>query len=460
MRNVENMGKLKHGYYSEAVEKISSELRGLREKMKRVPKNERKSIQDDIAAKKAEMTEMKETELAEMAKVVGSGKAKFKISLKEIKEHDTFVTDDINALIISQIIKQELRRYYKLEPANRDMIIEQLIGLLDNPMPKTIIRADICHFFESIPQDRIIKKLAEDGYLSKRTLKYLKGMLFRCNELQGNSERTGIPRGLAFSSYLSELYMKTVDAAIQKMKGIYFYKRYVDDIIIIANPSKATVEEYWQAVSNLLKEKSLDLHEDSKKKYMAVFDGATEQKPFDYLGYMFSYASDRLSVGMAEKKYSKYIILIDAIFDIYSRCANYRKGKEKPIGSRQMRNDALHQLIARIRTLTSNGYLSGRKNYVSTGIYYSNKYVTDFGQLTALDRYLASKIDDGRSFCPPASLFNYSTGNGYNENMEHIRQYLHRFTFMSGFRERRVYKKGHYSRTLIDLQHIYHSRLQ
>lgn len=38
MRNVENMGKLKHGYYSEAVEKISSELRGLRKEMKKTQK--------------------------------------------------------------------------------------------------------------------------------------------------------------------------------------------------------------------------------------------------------------------------------------------------------------------------------------------------------------------------------------------------------------------------------------
>lgn len=457
MRNIENMGKLKDGYYSPEIMIMSKELLRLRKEMKELPANERKVKADEISDMKADMTEKKRIELEEIAKQIGNGKAFYSIKTIEIKGHDTFVADNINAVIISQIIKQELRRSYKIEPSNMDMIIEQIISLLDNPMPKIIIRADIRHFFESIPQESLIVKLAEDGYMSKRTLKYLKGMLFRCNYMTNNADAIGVPRGLAFSSYLSELYMKPVDAAISKMDGVYFYTRYVDDIIIVADPTKAKMGEYWDKVDALLKSKQLQLHNDSEKKYMAVLNEETDHIHFDYLGYRLIYESGRLSVEMSEKRFTKYLILTDALFEIYSKCSHYRTGKN---GNRKnMRRDALYQLISRVRTLTSNGYLSGRKNYVSTGIYYSNKYITSFRQLDYLDKYLASKIDDERSFCPPSNLFNYGKGNGYAENMQHIRDFLHQFTFSSGFHERRVYKKGYFSRTMMDLQHIYYSRI-
>ena len=456
MRNIENMGKLKDGYYSPEIQEMSKELLRLRKEMKGMPIKERTDIADVISDMKSEMTEKKRIEIEETAKEIGNGNADYSITVTKIKGHDTFIANDLNAVIISQIIKQELRRSYKIEPSNMDMIIEQIISLIDNPMPKIIIRADICHFFESIPQKSLINKLAEDGFISRRTLKYLKGILFKCNDLTKNDSAIGVPRGLAFSSYLSELYMKTVDAAISKMDGVYFYTRYVDDIIIVADPSKAKMEEYWDNVDALLKNRHLQLHNDSEKKFMAVLCEGTAHIHFDYLGYRFIYESGSLFVEMSEKRFTKYQILTDAIFDIYSKCSHYRTGKD---GNRKkMRRDALHQLITRIRTLTSNGYLSGRKNYVSAGIYYSNKYITRYGQLEYLDKYLASKIDDENSFCPPSNLFNYGQGNGYAENIQHIRDFLHQFTFSSGFHERRVYKKGYFSRTLMDLQHIYYSR--
>ena len=188
MKSVERMGKLKREYYSEEVMNLSMELRNLRRDTKKKAKGKRTENLLKIEEIREEMTMLKENLLKEKILEIGSGKARYLISQKEIRGHETFVADDINALVISQIIKQELRRSYKLYPANMDMIIEQIKGLLDNPMPKVIIRADIQHFFESIPQKTLIQKLTDDGYISRCTLKYLKGMLFRCNEMQENIE--------------------------------------------------------------------------------------------------------------------------------------------------------------------------------------------------------------------------------------------------------------------------------
>ena len=273
-----------------------------------------------------------------------------------------------------------------------------------------------------------------------------------------NIEELGIPRGLAFSSYLAELYMMPIDTAIRKLDGVYYYKRYVDDIILIADPSKITDKEYWEQLCDILHTKSLMLHENSKKKYLAVFDKNTEEEKFDYLGYNFSYSKGDLKIGMSEKRFNKYLILINAIFEIYGQCASYRTGKNKGAGERKTRKDALHQLFARLKVLTANGFLSGRKNYVPTGIYYSNKFLTDFSQLDFLDRYLSATISDPKSFCPPVNLFNYGNGNGYDENLTQIKRRLHEFSFKAGFRERKICKREYFNRTMLDLQRIYYSK--
>lgn len=459
MKNVENKGKLKKGFYSGEVESLSKKIKKKVSETRQKPKSERVSDLYEIAEEREKMAEMKETELMQRCKDIESGKAKFNIKEKEIKGHDALVAGDITTYLVCQIIKQELRRSYKLYPSNLNSIIEQVIALLDNPMPKLLIRADVCSFFESIPQDKLMEKLSEDGYVSKRTLKYLKGMLFTCNEICENKERTGVPRGLSFSSYLSELYMKPVDQEIRSIEGIYFYKRFVDDIIIVADPALSSANEYWDKIDHILRAQSLQLHEDSKKKYLEKLDHSTVNAQFEYLGYHFTYSEGKLSIDISEKRYNKLLTLIDAIFEIYAQCSHYRKGKEKPEGERNnMRRDSLHQLISRIKTITSNGFLSGRKNFVSSGIYYSNKYITDLRKLEQLDEYLHSKIDDRNSFCPPSCLFNYGEGNGHEENIAKLRDYLHQFSFVSGFKERKVFRKGYYSRTLMDLQHIYYSR--
>ena len=150
-----------------------------------------------------------------------------------------------------------------------------------------------------------------------------------------------------------------------------------------------------------------------------------------------------LNLGLSQKRYFKYQILLDSIFDIYNKCSHYRKPKSRPIedGKCKYENrDALHQLIDRLDVLTSNGLLSGRKNFVTTGIYYSNKYITDFNQLKHLDIYLHQKID-----------------NGHDKNVFLIKQKLHSFSFVKGYEERKLHKNARFGHVLLELRHIYHA---
>ena len=428
MKGEEKRGKLRADFYSSEVKEISRVLKSLRSQLRSSPKEERDSLQQDIQDLKYEMDERKKEELKQKALEINRGKAKLKIKSLTIKGHGAFASNNLDTVLVSQIVKLELKRCYRLYPANRDVIIEQIKGLLNNGMSKIVIRADICSFFESIPQQGLVSKLADDGFVSKKTVKYLKGLFYAYNDKADNKEGMGLPRGLSFSSHLAELFMRPIDEKIKQTEGVYYYKRYVDDILIVADPAKGDKEHYWNVVNGVFKESGLALHNDSEKKYIACWDGTTTEKEFDYLGYKFVYRKGKLDVCLSQKRYQKYKTLIDAIFEIYAQCSHYRRrvdtrGQEVP------RRDALHQLFDRLETLTSNGLLSGRKNFVATGVYYSNKHLTNLKQLEDLDAYLAKTIDSKETFCPPANLFDYGKDNGYEKNVDLIVSKLHDFSF-------------------------------
>ena len=455
VKEEEKKGKLKKNYFSDSVIKLSSFLKQKRKEFRSIPKIKRKDCQNEIDEIKEELDSMKKSEISECAKVIFSGKAQVNIKKTIIKDHEVFVASDLNSMIISQLIKLELRRSYRLRPANRDMIIDQIKALLDNPMPKVVIRADIQSFFESISQEKIIKKLADDNFISNRSLKYLRKFMYEYNISKNSHTELGVPRGLAFSSYMAELYLNQIDKEIKYVEGVYFYKRYVDDIIIVADPKMFSAENYWELVNSIFENNSLSLHNISPKKYIQIFDQTTNNAEFEYLGYHFSYSEGRLKIGLSSKRYCKYKTLIDIVFENYKRSSNYRKGKNSGTCRHKLRRDALSLLFKRLKIITSNGILSGRKNYVATGIYYSNKFITDFSQLELLDKYLYEKITNKDCFNPSRKLFNYGAQNNYDKNIQIIKQKLGSFSFIEGFKSRKLHKSSMYSKILSDLQKMY-----
>lgn len=146
MKGEEKRGKLRADFYSSEVKEISRVLKLLRSQLRSSPKEERDSLQQDIQDLKYEMDERKKEELKQKALEISRGKAKLEIKSLTIKGHRAFASNNLDTVLVSQIVKLELKRCYRLYPANRDVIIEQIKGLLDNGMSKIVIRADIRSF--------------------------------------------------------------------------------------------------------------------------------------------------------------------------------------------------------------------------------------------------------------------------------------------------------------------------
>lgn len=383
---------------------------------------------------------------------ISKGKHRIEVKVQPINGKEIFITKENESMVISKIISQELARRYRVKPADRNTIIEGLIAILNNPMPKIVIRADVKDFYESIPQNKLMTKLKKDGFTSKRTIKYLESFLYQYDLIKKNG--IGIPRGLSFSAYLSEIYLTSIDKIIGQISGIYFYKRYVDDIVIVANPQIKSVKDYWKELNDSFTAYELELHHDSSKRYMSILNAQSKDEHFEYLGYKFLYDKGLLRVLLSDHRIKKYEDTISALFDAYSRSASSRKYK-KTKDDADRRRDALRVLMDRLRVLTSNGLLSGRNSFVATGIYYTNKYLTDCSQLQQLDKYLCDVINNEKKFSPPKSLFNYGTTNGYNYHLKMIRKKLQEFSFEKGFRSRILNKNQKYSKTLCAIRRVY-----
>lgn len=182
-------------------------------------------------------------------------------------------------------LNDNLARVYDVRQANRSEIIEQVICLMREIIPFFVIKLDIKSFYESIYRRELISRITEDSSLSYRSRQHL-------NLLLGTRKyfnQRGLPRGLGVSATLAELYMKDFDAKVSNLPGIYFYSRYVDDIIIFCyKESDEIIDSASEALPPGLvfnPHKTAQFEFDKKGKCISKHP----DRQFNYLGYNFNF---------------------------------------------------------------------------------------------------------------------------------------------------------------------------
>ena len=421
-------------------------------------KEEREIIKEQIEEKRREYAARRDEEIVVVYNKILHREFEYSLKPVSVKGKEAYTTNNMETLLVSKFLMLELKRSYKVRPANRNDIVEELYALLDGPMPKLVVRADISHFFESIPQDGLVSKLTGDAFISHNSVKSLRSLLYQYNDLVGNRQQhIGIPRGLCFSSYLSEIYMRDFDADIRNLEGVYFYKRYVDDIVIIANPSLISAKDCWKNLQEALNRKGLRLTENKSKLLAKVFSPRSHAPQIlNYLGYQFRYYNGHADILLTADKVSRYKDSIRLIFEKYKEIGNYcarRSGNR----NNTPKTDATLQFMHRLNAITANGCLDGRKNYVRVGIYYSNKFLTSISQLQDLDDYIKSCLDDPVFFNPPQNVFQYGYADSHERCIAAMKEkILSEYSFKRGFVERRMYRWKDYKQILKQIQNIYY----
>lgn len=422
-------------------------------------KKEEKTIIDDLENKKlGEIKRYAEALLREMR----AKKLIPKIDDFLLFDKTTFKAGDFKSKVVEQLVKEDIAKHYKRIPADRNTIIEQLKGLLGNRLPKYIIRADIKSFYESVPMDRLLKKLEEDGYVAAITMWYLRLIAQRV-KAEGID---GVPRGLAFSAYLTEIYLQRIDDDIKKLPYLYFYQRYVDDMVLLFSVGKSVHWPYfskelgihWTNLKEIIDNEKLALHEEGDKKSL-IYSGVSNDNEFDYLGYKFIINKGKLTVRLSSYRLDKYKNKISSIIKHYNKRAHDNEslaGIQKPLPRgvrRRKREQPLRRLFGQLSALTGNGMLKGPKSNILTGIYYSNRHLTSLEDLENLDQYLAKKIKS--SLRLPNNLFRYSEESKPEETRKRIKEMMiSKWSFVKGFNGRRFCNSSSYFNRLNQIKKL------
>ncbi len=94
-----------------------------------------------------------------------------------------------------------------------------------------LYRLDVRSFYESFNQGYIFKKIDDVTGVDVRSKQLLKEFMYEFYVSGGK----GVPRGLSISSFLSDYLMHEFDELIRNLPNVFYYARYVDDIILITD---------------------------------------------------------------------------------------------------------------------------------------------------------------------------------------------------------------------------------
>lgn len=297
---------------------------------------------------------------------IDKGKYQFKIKILRdlyLNDHPKGSAEFLCQDLVLRKLYSNIKRIYGIKQSNRNMIVKQMISLLNEGPEKWIIRLDIRHFYESIDRNRLVERFIEDGRLNYQSITLLRN-LFTHPVI---ATKNGLPRGLSISSVMSELYMKYFDLDIRRMEGVFYYARFVDDIIVFCNSQK-TQENVWVKIPKMLDCMGLQLN--SSKSYKWNDQQSTIK--LVYLGYTFiPRGKNNLEVAIAEKKVNAIKTRITKSFVRFAKDGNF-----------DMLKNRIKFLTGNITLFTPSTLLP-----IKIGIYFNYKFATDRVALYELDKY-------------------------------------------------------------------------
>lgn len=310
--------------------------------------------------------------------------------------------------LVLRKLNDNISRIYQDKQANRRLIIKQLTSLLEETAPFWVLKTDIKSFYESINRKYLFQKFKDDTILS-----YHSSLLI--DEIDKFLEKqlvTGLPRGVNISATLSEIYLRKFDQSIKQTTSVYYYARFVDDILIFCT-SKMAAEKIRDNL-NFILPKGLT----KNKSKTNIFNGnsISTDTPLIYLGYKFWIGEKEgkkiLNISISDNKVKRIKTKIAKSFFNYLKTRNFEL------------------LRKRIKFLTGNYSVrtSVKTNDLLAGIYYNYPSINRTEVLCDLNIYyrkllcaskgkLGSKIKEAIDASQLEVLKQYSFKSGFQKKM-------------------------------------------
>lgn len=284
----------------------------------------------------------------------------------------------------------------KVRTTDRDSIVANVEALLAEGIQYRVFRLDIKSFYESISTIEILDRIDSIKLLSLPTKRQVLEIL----ETYHASGHKGLPRGLSLSSTISELILLDFDKSISAHHEVFFFSRYVDDMIIITsgNENRRKFIKWIKSIlpdglelndkKQLIRERARIVKEKSAPPLLIT--AASPSMNFEFLGYNFK-VTDPLGNDAKKPRHVELDIAPTKIKKIKTRVAHsliaYAKDRDYGL------------LIDRISFLCSNFSVidADRDRKRLAGIYHNyHRVLSEKSQaLLLLDTYLSKIITSG-----------------------------------------------------------------
>ncbi len=241
-----------------------------------------------------------------------------------VKGRTCFSIPDYNQNLILRIVAKFIAQRFRVEMKNRDRTVKGVIEALSDATPLYILRRDISSFYETLPLDRIYKRLTHDVFIPTIVRQHLNCFF----DTFCPDPKIGLPRGICISPVLAELAMEDFDKAVRRLPGVYKYFRYSDDILIFSFEPTASIELRLPTLLpsgmafNPAKSTQLSLACDKKSHEQIV--------SIEYLGYSYRTSNlcggkepRRVTVGISDRKIGKLKTKIFCCFKQFQKDADF-----------------------------------------------------------------------------------------------------------------------------------------
>ena len=373
-----------------------------------------KSKLDDLNDERKKINEGKSdainTAMSELSEAAAKSRFEFGLTRTTTQQGRIVycVDDSAEAFFVAKLLQRNFARQYNVKQSSRHELARRVRDTICTGFPFKLIRTDIRSFYESIDRKILQDRFAENPMVSTRSKHFVKQLFSEYHSLCRS--QTGIPRGVGISAYLSEIYLQPVDRRVKQLQGIVMYCRYVDDIVAIfaKPPVGKVVDSYEREIESILSMYGLETHsEKTKSLNFAVMN----RHHFDYLGYRFTLKPDKkrksylFDISLARSSFHKLNVRLNVTFEEYHRM--------KQVNSKK----AYKEIVARIKFLTGNTRLKGRKSGTLIGIYYNHPLISNLQRFKILDRFLRRKISQTSAVKLKNKLSQYSFENGFKEKV-------------------------------------------
>ena len=233
--------------------------------------------------------------------------------------------------MLSHYLKQQLDRAFHIKYASRSKIINLLFNTLvatKNMNDFVIVRADFKSFFDSVKSEYVYEKYILPSIIKREGKQLLEKYVENFKYCYA---------GLCLSNGMTEIVCKDFDIVLKARLseyGVFFYERYVDDMLIMFNNY---ISE--NRIKNIIRETIIEVFgscpvrlssSPGKFSYISRRNLVSSQN-FNFLGYEFfilktvNGRGDEIidfEYGIAEKKRTKYSNMIERAFINYKLTGN------------------------------------------------------------------------------------------------------------------------------------------